>query len=661
MRSRFNDWLTYAMKRMSTRHQLLVLGTVIVAAIISGTCLIISMQRQAAIGAFQTAVNNLANGMSQQTAHFITQADQVLRTVDSRVLAAPDLDLPAIEARMQSPSVFGLLWQQQSRVQGLDAIILVGADGKVANDGQIWPATPADVSGRDYFRHFKMNDDPGVFIGIPMLDPANGDWIVPMARRINAADGAFAGVVMIELSLTDLTAFYQLAMPPRETLYLARRDGVVLLRYPARPTEIGRRIPNNSPWYAIVARGGGVYDGPTYFSAAPVVAGVRPLQNLPLVVETSCTQQDALLKWKQGRLWVLLGGIVSALCAIGVLQLFGLQFKRIETSERLLAVKNAELDLAGRRLEATLGNLSQGVCFFDEDNNLLVFNRRFCQVIGLPYEAVRIGMSTAEIAAMRIAAGTFWDTTLEEYLATLNARIREGVPVDEISELLDGRTVSKHFEPLAVGGWVMTLEDISERRAAERQIAYLAHHDLLTGLANRTLFRDRLRHAFTDTVSFQGFAMLCLDLDKFKAVNDTYGHPVGDGLLFAVADRLRAAVRGGDTVARLGGDEFVILQLNVSDQREPIALARRIVEMIGQPFVIEGHLLNIGVSIGIAMAPHHRMNPERLFKDADLALYRSKQAGRGTWRIFDATMAVKEQAGNAFVDEFLGSMPHDRG
>jgi diguanylate cyclase (GGDEF)-like protein len=197
--------------------------------------------------------------------------------------------------------------------------------------------------------------------------------------------------------------------------------------------------------------------------------------------------------------------------------------------------------------------------------------------------------------------------------------------------------VAKHFQPLAGGGWVMTLEDISERRAAEQKIAYLAHHDLLTGLANRALFQDRLGQAFTSAAS-TSFAMLCLDLDRFKPVNDTYGHPVGDGLLVAVAERLRAALRAGDTVARLGGDEFVILQLNVSDPSETIALARRIVEAISRPFVIEGIQLSIGVSIGIAMAPSGRSAPERLLQQADQALYRSKQAGRGTWRIFDAAI-----------------------
>jgi diguanylate cyclase (GGDEF)-like protein len=335
---------------------------------------------------------------------------------------------------------------------------------------------------------------------------------------------------------------------------------------------------------------------------------------------------------------VVLGGIFSAVSALGLLRLFGWQFDRIKTSERILAVKNAELDNSRLQLEATLASLTQGVCFFDENNKLLVFNQRYCQLIGLPGDIVRVGMSAGEIAERRIAAGTMGAQTLTEYLVGLDARIRGGVPLDEISEFSGGRAISKHFEPLPGHGWVMTLEDISERRAAEQKIAYLAHHDLLTGLANRALFHEQLVQAFAGAVSSKGFAMLCLDLDRFKAVNDTFGHPVGDGLLLAVADRLRALVRAADSVARLGGDEFVILQLNVSDETETIALSRRIVEAIGKPFFVEGHQLSIGVSIGIAMAPINRMNPERLLQDADLALYRSKQAGRGTWSMFDSTM-----------------------
>jgi diguanylate cyclase (GGDEF)-like protein len=634
------------MTKISTRCQLIVMAILIVAAIIGGTGLIISMQRQAAIGAFQTATTNLANGMARQTAHYLIQADQALRTVKNRLAAPSDPGAAEGAVKPGSPAVYALLSSQRARA-GVDALVLLGADGRVVNTSQFWPAKPADLSGQDYFSHFKAHDDPALYVGTPVRDPAGGAWVLPLALRIDDGRGGFAGVIIAEVSLADLTAFYQLAMPPNRTLYLARRDGVVLLRYPPRDADIGQRIPSKSPWYATVAAGGGAYVAPSFFNPAPVIAVVRPLHNGPIVVEASCAQRDALLQWEQERIWVVLGGFFSALCALVVLWLFDLQFNRIAASERSLAAKNAELDMAHRQLEATLANLSQGVCFFDQNNALRVFNHRYCQMIGLPIERVYIGMSAREIAELRIAAGTFWDSTVEEYLANLDARLSAGVPVDEVSELLDGRTISKHFEPLADGGWVMTLEDISARRAAERKIAYLAHHDLLTGLANRALFRDRLGHAFTDTASTQCFAMLCLDLDRFKAVNDNFGHPVGDGLLLAVADRLRAVVRAGDTVARLGGDEFVILQLDVSDPSETIALARRIVETIGTPFVIEGHLLSIGVSIGIAMAPGDRMNPEQLLKSADQALYRSKQAGRGTWRIFDSALEAEVKANKA--------------
>jgi len=644
------------MRRISTRNQLIFLGTVIVATIIGGTCLIISMQRQAAINAFQVATMNLSNGMSRQTAHFLTQADQLLQTVQAEVAPAGS-GTAAISARMQSQAVSGLLSDLLARDSGLASLVLVDTAGKVVNSAQGWTAAPMDVSGLDYFSHFKAQDDPALFAGLPVQDRSSGAWSIPMARRIDGAHGQFAGVVVAELSVAELAAFYQLAMPVHRTLYLARDDGTVLFRYPAREADIGRRIPPSSPWYAIVARGSGAYDAPAYFSPAPVIAVVHRLQNLPFVVEASVTQEDTLAQWRQARKWVALGGIFSALCAVGVLRLFARQFNRIEASERSLAAKNAELDITHRQLEATLANLSQGVCYYDENNKLLVFNRRYCQLIGLPGEAVRVGMSAREIAELCIAAGTFWKQSVAEYLEILEARIRAGIPVDEVYELPDGRTISKHFEPLAGHGWVVTLEDISERRAAEQKIAYLAHHDLLTGLANRALFRDQLAQAFTDIGSSSGFAMLYLDLDRFKAVNDTFGHPVGDGLLRAVADRLRAAVRASDSVARLGGDEFVILQRNVADEIETTVLGQKIVESIGKPFVIEGHRLSIGVSIGIALAPRDRLNPERLLQDADLALYRSKQTGRGTWSVFDETMQVGDHARIAAGGELVDSLP----
>ncbi len=186
--------------------------------------------------------------------------------------------------------------------------------------------------------------------------------------------------------------------------------------------------------------------------------------------------------------------------------------------------------------------------------------------------------------------------------------------------------------------------DITERKEAERLIEHLARHDELTGLPNRSLFRDHLRrslaHARRDG---DGVALLCLDLDRFKAVNDTFGHLVGDELLRQVATRLRAALRGDDMLARLGGDEFAVVSRLVAGPDQALRTAQRLVAAIEQPFDTMGQELLIGVSIGIAYARADESDTERLHHDADAALYAAKAAGRNTVRVYgadDARMGV---------------------
>ena len=292
------------MTRISTRKQLIVMAVLIVAAIIGASYLIISMQRQAAIDAFRTAMTNLANGMARQTEHYLSTVDQALRTVKTGLATTPDPAAPERAAGPGSASVHGLLYSQLAGISGVDELLLIGADGRVVNTSLDWPAKPVDLSGRDYFRHFKTLDDPALFVGMPEQDPASGAWTLPLALRIDAARGGFAGVIMARISLADLTAFYQLAMPPHRTLYLARRDGLVLLGYPALAADIGRRIPPASPWYRAVAAGGGAYDGPGFFSPAPVIAVVRSLQDAPIILEATCAQSEALSQWARERIWV---------------------------------------------------------------------------------------------------------------------------------------------------------------------------------------------------------------------------------------------------------------------------------------------------------------------------------------------------------------------
>jgi diguanylate cyclase (GGDEF)-like protein/PAS domain S-box-containing protein len=186
--------------------------------------------------------------------------------------------------------------------------------------------------------------------------------------------------------------------------------------------------------------------------------------------------------------------------------------------------------------------------------------------------------------------------------------------------------------------WYGTVEDIHERKLSQASVERLAYHDSLTGLPNRVRFHDRLEQAIASVARGGSFALLCLDLDNFKAVNDALGHPSGDVLLRRVADRLSAAVREADVVARIGGDEFLMLVMGQANPADTAALAERILASLAIPVKVNSHLLAVDASIGIAMCPRDGVHPDKLMQSADLALYRAKAAGRQTYRFFEAEM-----------------------
>ena len=188
-------------------------------------------------------------------------------------------------------------------------------------------------------------------------------------------------------------------------------------------------------------------------------------------------------------------------------------------------------------------------------------------------------------------------------------------------------------------GYVAAARDISARKEAEFQIAHMARHDALTDLANRTLFRERLvQELAMSQRRGASFAVLCLDLDRFKVVNDTLGHQAGDILLRTVAERLRALVRSEDTVARIGGDEFMIIQTGPVVGSSIRTLAQRLIEVVSQPIDLDGSSVTVGVSVGVAMAPQDGTEPDLLCRNADLALFRAKDAGRNTFRLYEPGM-----------------------
>ena len=293
-------------------------------------------------------------------------------------------------------------------------------------------------------------------------------------------------------------------------------------------------------------------------------------------------------------------------------------------------------------LDTALENMSQGLCMFDAEGRIVLFNDRYTKMMGLSAASLK-GRSLLDLFKHRKLSGDFAGDP-EEFFARAMAEARAGKSSTKVMETLAGRALRVVDEPMPNGGWVATFEDITDWQKAQAQILHMARHDALTNLPNRRLFREQLEQALRRVKRNEQVAVLCLDLDHFKSVNNSLGHPIGDDLLKAVAVRLSECVREGDTVARLGGDEFAIVQVgNQITAPEAASLANRLVEIVGAPYDIQGHQVIVGISIGISLAPYDGSNPDQLLKNADMALYRAKADGRGIYRFFEAAMDARAQ------------------
>ncbi|MGI9452870.1 MAG: putative bifunctional diguanylate cyclase/phosphodiesterase [Geminicoccaceae bacterium] len=306
---------------------------------------------------------------------------------------------------------------------------------------------------------------------------------------------------------------------------------------------------------------------------------------------------------------------------------------------------NCALEATNERFDAALCNMSQGLCMFDAEERLIVANQRFGDIFRLPESLTKPGTKLTDFEHWESQTSRRHTTSeADSFACALLSLMVSSKPGTITHELSDGRAVEIWHRPMQDGGCVTTFEDITERRQAEAQIAHMARHDALTGLGNRTLFRDEINRALTRVSRGEKVGVLCLDLDRFKIVNDTLGHPIGDALLKAVADRLRSCVREVDTVARLGGDEFAIIVIDASQPEGAVALAERVTTAISAPYEINDQQINIGTSIGISIAPSDGKDSDRLLKAADLALYRAKEDGKGKIRLFKPEMDQRLQS-----------------
>ncbi len=300
------------------------------------------------------------------------------------------------------------------------------------------------------------------------------------------------------------------------------------------------------------------------------------------------------------------------------------------TSE--LRAREEDLQAQNMRFDTAINNMTQGLLLFDSSQQLVVCNQRYIEMYGLSAEIVKPGCRFREIIAHRKASGSFAGNE-DEYCARILRNI--GLRNSMIVETRDGRSIQIVNEPLADGGWVVTHEDITERRLAEERITHLAHYDALTNLPNRALFHEKLKQELARITADEQLAVLYIDIDEFKSVNDTLGHLIGDELLKSVAANLSQCVATTDFVARLGGDEFAIVQTAVKASADVTELVARVFDAIREPYECLGHQVTTDASIGIALAPQHGVDLDQILKNADLAMYAAKSAGRRTYRFFE--------------------------
>jgi diguanylate cyclase (GGDEF)-like protein len=310
--------------------------------------------------------------------------------------------------------------------------------------------------------------------------------------------------------------------------------------------------------------------------------------------------------------------------------------EKLRRSQELEALEKDRLDIA-------VHNMSQGLLLFDAAGRIVVCNDSYIELYGLSPEIVKPGCSFRDLIAHRKATGSLKED-VDDYVAGVMRNVELGNATQKILQAADGRLIQVVNQPLPDGGWMATMEDVTQREREDERIAHMAHYDALTDLPNRALFREQLDLALGGMKPGEQLAVLYIDIDQFKSINDSLGHTIGDELLKAVAGRLSGCLGTGDLAARIGGDEFAIIQTGVTQPSDTTDLVAAIYRTIREPFECVGHLVTTDASIGIALAPQHGNGLDQLLMNADMAMYAAKFDGRRTYRFFEPAMDARAKA-----------------
>src|SRR5579872_76967 len=746
---------------------LILSGGLLIAAIAIATTLAIGEFREQAPHNSERELENtallLARHFEQQFEDCAIISNDLISKMSFSEIASPE----EFKRRISGDEAHLLLKSKASPLSYIGDVNIFDAEGRLINSSGDGPLPAGNIGDRSYFKAFKSSPDPTGVSVEPARAIYTGKWTTVFAHKLSGPGGVFLGVLGRRVDPANFEKFFaSVALGKGAAISMLHRDGTLLARHPHVDSMIGQNF-KSKPLMARLLQEGGQQ---TRRIESPVdgkdrLGSAVGLNRWPIVIVASTTVAEALADWQTQTRFMI---SAAALC-VGVIAVF--LFLIVRRLKRQHRESQRCLEQEKQRLDTALNNMTQGLILYDASARIVVCNQRYIDMYGLSSEIVKPGANFRDIVQHRKQTGSF-KGDVDEFCSTVLRNVAGGKVTQSTLESGHGRIVQIINRPLPQGGWVATMEDITERRKLEQErdrnyefllqiidhipsqitvkdardrryllanriaesrfglpreevvgktavdifpkasadiiaadderalqsqtglfldehewesqalgqqfitskrilikdqtgearyiinvvddvtdrrranekIAHLAHYDALTDLPNRVLFRDKIDRELARARRGEQFALLYIDIDEFKGINDSLGHHVGDELLKSVAARLKECVRETDAVARLGGDEFAVVQTGVVNLSDVVEFVTRLHEAIREPFFCLGHQLSTDASIGIAIAPRDGSDIDELIKNADLAMYGAKADGRRTYRFFEQAMDARARA-----------------
>jgi diguanylate cyclase (GGDEF)-like protein/PAS domain S-box-containing protein len=636
---RFRAFLLPELAGYAPLPWLVLSGLVLMAAIAIGTGLTIAKFRETAIETgkqgLESAVLLLARHFDQQLDDFAILQKEIVAELQAQEISQPD----RFKSEMGTLAIHEMLRAKASGWPDLAGVNLFDSKGILINSSRRWPVADIQISDRAYFR--RLIDDVTLLQAVDAvqsrLAPAH---TIVLARKILGPHGEFLGAVTRAVKPEALESFFASAgLGPEATIAMHRREGVLLARYPHAETMIGESFKNGP------SEQRAVFEMPQFSGQlrSPIdgrdrLVASRMLNTLPLVIVATTTVDATLATWRsQTRFFIGMAALSLLVTVLMLYLIFRQMIRQHRFSQQQLAVEKQRLDTA-------ISHMSQGLLLFDSSEQLIICNRRYIEMYGLSREVVKPGCTFRDLLRHRKQTGSF-PGDVERYCDDVLRNNLNSTTM--VVDTADGRLIQIKNEPVPGGGWLATHEDVTERVRAEERITHLAHYDALTDLPNRVSFRQCVEHKLSSGDLKDRFAILYIDIDEFKSINDSLGHHVGDELLKCIASRLRECAGPNDLVARLGGDEFAIVKAELGEPANLVAFVEHIHRAIRSSIICCDHEVTTDASIGIAVAPDDGSSLDQLVNNADLAMYDAKSSGRRTYRFFAPEMGARMRARRA--------------